>query len=304
MPNDILEKTIEDIIYENRKMIHARGLAKLKDKAFRQVILPSGKKIDILGFEISDGDLYCDIYELKRQVINADAISQAYGYYQELKNLTKNHFKSFNAQIILVGRKYEQVPVLDALSIPVHVYTYEYKMDGIWFVEMKNTYSLPEPNESFSLGLWAFGYAGLYFVEDQSSMSFHSSYDSYVREKPAFAQTVNAHLLTFVKPQRLLSYYEPIPFVPRNPIDSLKLIKTEVFPEQPDWSKDFLDGIPHHHILDDIEFDEDCDLEAEEDNDLSDYEHEDDERWFTEEWNPEINNKPNDTPEIRTDEEL
>ena len=57
MPNDFLEKTLEDIVYENRYVMHEMGLSRFKSHAYRQVILPSGRKIDILGFEIKDGQI-------------------------------------------------------------------------------------------------------------------------------------------------------------------------------------------------------------------------------------------------------
>lgn len=155
MLNDFLESTLEGIIYDNRKEIHLRGISKLKNNAFRQVILPSGKKIDILGFEIKNGILHCDIYELKRQTIDADAICQAFNYYTELKYITKNHFSSFTAKIIMVGRKYEPVSIIDSLPIPIEVYSYEYYMDGIMFKKLHNPYIYSEPNMSFSFGLWA-----------------------------------------------------------------------------------------------------------------------------------------------------
>lgn len=274
MPNDFLEKTLEDIIYENRNVIHTRGFMQIKDTAFRQVILPSGRKIDILGFDIKNGGLYCDIYELKRDTINSDAVCQAYNYYLELKHSTKDHFTSFSAQLVMVGRKYEAVPILDALPIPVKVYNYEYRMDGIFFKEMTNPYINYSPNKSFSFGLWAFGYAGLSFNVEKSSISFHTTYEMYAKEKPEFGNQLNSYIAHY-KNQQLL----PAPKITESLKKEIeyryierKTIKTEIFPIQPQWSMEFFKGIPFESIMDDIEFD-DGDLEDDlVDNDKSDYE--------------------------------
>lgn len=292
MPNDLLEKTLEDIIYENRKIIHTRGLPIVKDAAFRQVILPSGKKIDILGFEIKEGRVHFDIYELKRDTINSDAICQAYTYYQELKCITKNHFASISAKIIMVGRKYEPVSILDAISIPIKVFTYEYQMDGIKFKELHNPYEYSSPNESFSLGLWAFGYGGLTFSEDQSSMNFQTVFERYVNGRPDFKQTVTGYLSYYVKEVKLLPAPNPIEIEEVTPI-VYKAIKqsitTEYFPAQPQWSKEFASSIPHYDLMDDLEEDN-SDYEVEEDYDPSDFEPEwdnepdPDEKWIVEEW--------------------
>ena len=278
MPNDFLEKTLEDIIYNNRTVIHTRGFGIVKENAFRQVILPSGKRIDILGFEISDGCFSCDIYELKRDTINADAICQAFNYYTELKCVTDGHFSNFKAKIIMVGRKYEPVSIIDSLPVKIEVYTYEYHMDGIKFFMLHNPYVYSQPNMSFSFGLWAFGYAGLSFREDKSSISFHSVYDDYKKGKPDFEGKIKGHISSFVKQPKQLQVgcttetvrvIEKI--IERVVIKPPETIPTEVFPQQPSWTKEFAAAIPHNDILEDSEMC-DFDCEIEEDNDLSDFE--------------------------------
>lgn len=289
MPNDFLEKTLEDIIYENRNIIHTRGLPELKRNAFRQVILPSGKKIDILGFEIQDGNLSCDIYELKRETINADAICQAYGYFQELKSLTKNHFRTFNAKIFMVGKKYEPVSVLDALDISVQVFTYQYQMDGIRFLEIHNPYIYHQPNECFSLGLWSFGYVGLTFTKEQSSVNFQSSYENYINDEPEFQKRIASIVLNYAnKPVLLL----PAPQEPLSVPVKEKYITTEYFPEPLSWTPEFSKEIPHNNIFEDLGVDrsdfehDDWDFEPNNcDHEPSGDDEEDpDEKWFVKEW--------------------
>jgi len=293
MLNDFFEKTVEDIIFENKDIIHTRGFMKLKEHSFRQVYLPSGKKIDILGLEINNGNLFCDIYELKKKVINADAICQAYNYYTELKCITRGYFASFDAQIIMVGKTYEPVSVIDALPVKIKVYSYDYKMDGIRFKELHNSYEYSAPNRSFSFGIWAKKYANLTF---KSSISFHSAYDDYSKINPEFDAKLINHTSQFIdiiepiidEPQVIIK--EIITEVVRFP----KTIKTEVFPEQPQWSLEFSESIPHYSIYDDLQKDPtlDCDLEDDElgdcddlENDLSDFEMEGD---FEESYKPAI----------------
>lgn len=275
MLNDFLERTLEDIIYNNRKTIHARGLSQLKSNAFRQVILPSGKKIDILGFEINEGVLYCDIYELKREVINADAICQAFNYYTELKFITKNFFSNIVAKIIMVGRKYEPVSIIDALPIPINVFTYEYYMDGIQFKEIEDRYSYSVPHESFSFGLWAFGRAGLSFKMDVTSVRFHAEYDSYSKDNP----NINNQIKGYIQLSTNKEVGIAVPIEVKEIEDGKpkwECVKTIIFPEQPRWSEEFAKGIPYSdNIVDELDgyLDDECeaDDECEVDND---FEHE------------------------------
>lgn len=272
MPNDFLEQTLEDIIYDNRKTIHLRGFSKIKDTAFRQVILPSGKKIDILGFEINNGNLYCDIYELKRKHINADAICQAYNYYTELKCITNGHFISFNAKIIMVGREYEPVSIIDALPIPIEVYSYEYHMDGISFKTLHNPYIYSKPHPSFSSGLWAFGYGELTFTHEQSSVNLPSVYENYCKSQPDFDKKIKGHINTFVRKQNLF-----IETIEEEPAEAIKRplfspIITEIFPEQPAWTSEFANSIPPaENSMEDFENDL-CDYEEDVDESDSDLE--------------------------------
>lgn len=260
MLNDFLEKTLEDIIYSNRDTISNRGLSKFKGNAYRQVILPSGRKIDILGFEIKDGVLNCDIYELKREVINADAICQAFNYYTELKYITKNYFKNIDAKIIMVGRKYEPVSVIDALPIPIEVYTFEYYIDGIKFSQIKNRYTYSEPNSSFSFGLWAFGHAGLEFNEEKSSVTFHSVYDKYSLQEPLFGNKIMGYIEYYVNTENNIELKEEINADIKVEIKP-KFIITEIFPEQPQWTLEFKESIPEpQSIMEDMDLeDEECD---------------------------------------------
>lgn len=271
MLNDFLEKTLEDIIYNNRDVIHSRGLSKIKSNAYRQVILPSGKKIDILGFEIKSGVLCCDIYELKREVINADAICQAFNYYTELKFITKNFFSNIDAKIIMVGRKYEPVSIINALPVPIDVFTYEYYMDGIVFNEVSDRYTSFTPHESFSFGLWAFGHAGLCFNQERTSVSFHSVFEEYHREAPDFKNKIKGYINYYVVPKNL-DLIEPQIIIEEKESD---LVVTEIFPEQPQWSLEFAKSIPPAEtLMEDLDFDDELEYDDSDYEPDSDFENE------------------------------
>lgn len=286
MASDFLEKTLEDIIYENRKVIHLRGLPKLRTNAYRQFILPSGKKIDILAFEIFEGTLRCDIYELKKDIINSDAICQAFGYYQEIKCLTKPFFRRIEARILMIGRKYEPVSVLDSLPIPIDVYTYQYLMDGISFIKNINPYVSHSPNENFSFGMWAFGYNGLGFTNDQTSVSLHSTFEKYALDNSGYKNRIKNTIDSWVKeisiPESTVDD-EVVEYLPDQEIR--QPIITVIFPEQPKWTLEFASQIPHNDIFEDNYLDY-ADDEIEEDNDKSDFELNGDENdaWFVQEW--------------------
>ena len=260
----MLERNLEDIIYENRTTVHERGFHKMKQKAFRQVILPSGKKIDIFGFEITDGCLVCDIYELKRDIINADAVCQAFGYFKEIEHITKPYFRSISAKIIMVGKKYEPVSILDSLPIPIDVYTYIYKIDGIIFTKITDPYVYYSPHQNFSFGIWAFGYKGLYFTDEQTSISFHSVFNDYALRnegyKKSIENTVSAWVEEITKYEEI-EVDEDVEYLPQR-------VKTVIFPEPLGWTKEFADSIPPAtHILEDFQID-DAEIEA----DFCDYE--------------------------------
>lgn len=132
MPEDFLEKTLEDIIMEIKDTVHEYGFEVLLSNNVRQFRLPSGKKIDILSFEIMHSDLLFYIIELKKNKTD-DALSQAYGYLHEALNLWKPLFENIYCKVILVGHEITYNPISYYLSMPTEMYTYTYKAKGIDF---------------------------------------------------------------------------------------------------------------------------------------------------------------------------
>lgn len=265
--SDFLERTLEDIVFNNRREIHLYGLPKFKNTAFRQVILPSGRKIDILGFEINNGHLDFDIYELKKDIINIDSVCQAFNYFEEIKGLIRGHFKSWSASIIMVGKRYEPISVLEGMNIPVNVFTYEYELNGISFKKENHIINYYYDHKHFSLGLWAFGTNQLSYNNNPSSIAFHSVMQSYMTTNNVFEDNLSSVIRGHLKSTELIEIKEPVKPTP---------VSTVIFPEQPAWTLEFAKDIPHYDLMEDL--DEDMsDFEDEEtEGDYSDYEPEPD----------------------------
>lgn len=267
MPNDFLEKTLEDIVYENRHRVHLDGLQKFKKCVFRQVVLPSGKKMDIFSFEVVDGVLMYDIYELKKDYINIDSICQAYNYFDEVNSLINGSFKDSVASLVMVGRRYEPLSVLDGMKIPVNVYTYDYQYEGIKFCKHNHSESCYDAHEQFSLSVLAFGISKLVFNNGQpSTVSFHNEFGGHLGSD--FKQIIKFERDRYKNSQKLLNAPEIAPKV--------AVVTTVIFPEPPSWTPEFAKDIPHYDMMDDFEIDT-TDYEPEEiEADYCDYEAEPD----------------------------
>ena len=256
MPNDFVERTVEDIIFNNRNVIHNYGLPKFKSKVFKQFYLPSGKKIDILAYDLINGHIHVDIYELKRFVINTDAVAQAYNYLVEFSALAAMNFKSVDINIIMVGNRYEPVPIFEKMNLPFSVYVYEYSIDGMRFNCCQQKKQLYLPNEEFCMGLWAFGIGRLSFPNGQdNTVNFVDIIRRIKHLNPKTYEEIEFVKQETLHQKRIEKVIEK-EFVECRP----KSVKTIIFPEQPVWSKEFASGIPHNDLMEDIE------------QDLSDYE--------------------------------
>lgn len=224
MPNDFLEKTLEEIIYENRFVIHNYGLCKFKSTNTRQFYLPSGKIVDVLSFDITYGHLSLDVYELKRFTINEDAIIQAYNYFVELSSLVNGYFKSYDIHIVMVGKKYIRVPILEKMNVPFSVYVYDYTLTGMTFDCVKPREEIHYPSKQFSSHLCKL--SG--FPENYPILT--------VIEKPTIVvKTIEKETIIYKKPPS---------------------VKTVMFPEQPAWSQDFLKEVPFTDLMEDFDIDE------------------------------------------------
>jgi hypothetical protein len=217
MPNNFLEKTLEDIIFDNREYIHEKGLPRFKNQAFRQFFLPSGRKIDIITFDLLHGSLDVHIYELKKEYIDAAAICQAYNYLHEFMGLTAGNFESYNVKVIMIGKKYEPVSLLDGLKADIDVYTYDYGMNGIEFQKQNSGISYTAANDVFSTALWAWGMHMLHYPEGQpSTVNIYTGYLRHIADNPEYDAEVK---------NRRDRYYKPVLMLPE-PDNSLRLSPT------------------------------------------------------------------------------
>lgn len=264
MPNDWYEKTVEDIIFENKDIIHEYGLPKFRKTTFRQFILPSGRKLDIISYDLVNGHLVMDLYELKRFDINTDAIVQAYNYLIELNGITAGKFKSVDIHIIMIGSQYNPVLMFQRMNLPFSVYTYEYKLTGMKFFKHQEKRNPYKSDDSFSLGLWAFGSGMMQFNNGQPNTV--NMADLYNRKK---TELIHNELIMKTGSMFKAPVVIEVPVIKYTDRPS---IVTEVFPRQPSWTKEFARSIPPDEYM--FDFEEDMsDWEPEiVENDRSDYE--------------------------------
>ncbi len=136
MPKDFLEKTLEDIIMENKEIISSKGFPQLYKRTIRQLRLPKGGIIDIFSYEIRNGVLYGKIFELKRQEMTVDSYKQICSYHYELLMNTLSHFTEVNIELYLVGHDVsEELFTIMAAGTNVKVLFYRYPINGIEFKE-------------------------------------------------------------------------------------------------------------------------------------------------------------------------
>jgi hypothetical protein len=144
MEVDFLEKNLEDIIFENKDIIHMRGFPEIKGDLFRQFVNHNGKRLDLFSVDKSDENVRnVSIYELKKGKIDHDAYFQLVGYFFDfcVEN-KKNNYGNFNLQLYLIGSEVDEHVLISAsLSEFVHIYTYKYEYDGIRFYKMSSPWS-------------------------------------------------------------------------------------------------------------------------------------------------------------------
>lgn len=135
MTSDFLEKTLEDIIFENYKTIKNVGLPVMYSNIQRQFVLPSGKIIDLITWEIVDGTLSLNIIELKRKTGNYSSLSQLLNYVNEVVCHTVGRFSKIDIKCIVVckeiDRDFSNILLINPQNL--FIYTYKYDINGISF---------------------------------------------------------------------------------------------------------------------------------------------------------------------------
>lgn len=140
---EFLERDLEDIIIENKHHIHERGLCKLYSNVVRQFALPNRTIVDLFSWEVVDNVCYCQVFELKRNVINRDAYFQIIEYHKELlRILCSSDFASFKIDLILIGKNScDEIWYSCFLGDNLKMYSYSYNYDGIRFTKDSFSYS-------------------------------------------------------------------------------------------------------------------------------------------------------------------
>lgn len=161
---DFLEKDLETIIYETaqnkegRMKLSERGL-EIRGKLLRQVRIGTYGIADLITVEINrhkDSEhINITIYELKKGVLNLDALTQASRYETGIRRFIEQnyydediHFLTVN--IILIGRSVEYngdfLFLLNKCidSGDVDVYTYSYDIDGLKFERQYSGWNIAE----------------------------------------------------------------------------------------------------------------------------------------------------------------
>jgi hypothetical protein len=153
---EFIEKDLESIIWDNsqtkegREKLYNRGL-NIMGKLFRQVYIGGYGIADLLSVEIKKGrwgdECIVTIYELKKDMINIDTLTQAFRYHTGIKSFFDARYGEFKdcpdltINVVLIGKTIEAksdfVFLLNTLidDCVVHVYTYNYNIDGLFFEE-------------------------------------------------------------------------------------------------------------------------------------------------------------------------
>lgn len=268
MPKDFYEKTVEDIIFENKNIIHNYGLPKFRKTTFRQFVLPSGKKLDLFSYDLIDGHAFIDIYELKRYDINTDAVCQAYNYFTEVSQLVAGRFRSVDINIVMVGRTYVPFMLFEKMNLPFSVYTYDYKLSGMMFTKHQERKFLKQPDDDFCYAMWGFGQEKLVYPDGQpDTVNIASAYSAWKKSNKEAHEALAANTGSlFATP--IVKEIETI----RTEYVYPKGVKTEIFPVQPSWTSSFAKEIPDDEYMFDLQDDKSDYEEDPIENDLSDLE--------------------------------
>lgn len=142
MENDFLEKTLEDIIFENRHNIHERGFPIIIGEMRRQMTNDYGRRVDLISVGNVNNIKNISIYELKKGKIDYNAYFQIVRYFFDICMENKKYnIGDFNIQLYLIGNEVDdEVLIAASLSNFVHIYTYKYDYDGIKFDKMSCTW--------------------------------------------------------------------------------------------------------------------------------------------------------------------
>lgn len=154
-----LERDLENIIWDNihykediRKLI-GKGLTCLYDLPTtvraRQLRIGNYGIADMVTLNRNSDNIYVTVYELKKDEINIDSLIQAARYSRGITKYLNARFEHWHlyVDIVLIGNKINQsdwVYLFNSFVNDVSIYTYDFDIDGLRFIEHHMNYSLVE----------------------------------------------------------------------------------------------------------------------------------------------------------------
>lgn len=141
---NFLEKDLEDIICKtDNQKLYERGLY-INGKKLRQVRIGNYGICDLITYDRTHPfALTITIYELKKDEVNEKTFSQVIKYLTGIKSYLSRRKPNLRViyKIVLVGKtlnNYDSAAFLPSIFPSLDIYTYEYKYDGIYFVNKDN----------------------------------------------------------------------------------------------------------------------------------------------------------------------
>ena len=156
-----LESDLEDIIWSNLQ--DEEGVENLIDRGlepiyytrniYRQLRIGNYGIADIVYGHVFNDKIYVTVVELKKDSINCDSVIQSMRYVKGVRSYLRKRFPKRDVYVdtILIGKSVntsDWVYLLDYMS-NIHVYTYDYRIDGLHFEYEEMNYSLT--NEGFNV---------------------------------------------------------------------------------------------------------------------------------------------------------
>lgn len=147
MSNDFFEKTLEEIIVQNKEIISQKGFPSLLENTVPQFRLPSGKYIDILTFSINEEYISAKVIELKREVITPEALCQVSDYASEFYAYCYPHFRGVSMERFVIGTDVSKdAKSLNDAMISIELYLYRYTINGVYFKKYESFLESSHPD--------------------------------------------------------------------------------------------------------------------------------------------------------------
>lgn len=169
---DFLEKDLEDIIYETSQTKEGRNILKARNlpirshgKMYRQIRLGAYGIADLVDIGIDyvidkcdrSRSLSVEIIELKKDLIDYKALGQSCRYFRAAKDMVNSmvdniKFDEYYFHISLIGSGIDNsdngsfLYLYNEISDFADIFTYKYKLDGIFFELISHNWCKPNPN--------------------------------------------------------------------------------------------------------------------------------------------------------------